>query len=210
MKIVSIPFGQLHEAPWNPNHMDKPMLSRLARSITRYGLVGPLVVRSMVDSTWEVLSGNQRLQVLRELGWREAPCIVTQLDDAHARLLAQALNHIAGEDDLGLRAEVVRDVLARLPESEVLDLLPETPAGLAALFSLGQQDIAEYLNVQQRALGARLHHFNVQLTSAQIQVVNQALDRVANDMTGRRNNPNRRGAALYGLCHDYLEKGGIV
>ncbi len=210
MKIVSIPLRQLQEALWNPNLMDGSMLTRLANSLSRFGLVGPLVVRLLGDSLWEVLSGNQRLQVLRDLGWLGAPCIVVELDDAQARLLAQALNHILGEDDLGLRAEVVREILAQLPESEVLSLLPETPSGLAALFSLGQQDIAEYLSVQHRALGARLHHFNVQLTAAQMKVVNQALDRVATDVIDTGNNPNRRGVALYGLCQDYLTKGGIV
>ena len=46
---------------------------------------------------------------------------------------------------LGLRAELVREVLERLPLEEVLSVLPETSESLQALSSLGQEDMAEYL-----------------------------------------------------------------
>ncbi len=112
MKLSDLPLAWLREAPWNPNHMDASMLSRLRASLSRYGLVENLVVRPLERDIFEVLSGNQRLQVLRDLGHDSAPCLVVDLDGAQARLLAQALNRIQGEDDLGLKAELVREVLA--------------------------------------------------------------------------------------------------
>ena len=76
------------------------MMERLKESIRRYGVVENLVVRPFGNSTYEVLSGNHRLHVLGNMGHTAAPCVVVDLDDAHARLFAQALNHIRGEDDL--------------------------------------------------------------------------------------------------------------
>ncbi len=145
MQIINLQLSQLQAATWNANRMDSAALSRLRESLSRYGMVLNLVVRSQADGYYEVLSGNQRLTVLMELGYGEVPCVVVKVDDAHARLLAQALNRIQGEDDLGLKAELVREVLKTLPQEDVLSLLPETTESLQALSSLGQADMAEYL-----------------------------------------------------------------
>ena len=62
------------------------------------------MVRPIGNERYEVLAGNQRLRVLRELDVDSVHCVVVDLDDADARLLAQALNRIHGDDDLELRA----------------------------------------------------------------------------------------------------------
>ena len=92
MKIVELPIEKLHEAPWNPNQMDEATLNRLKNSLSRYGVVEPLVVRPMHDSVYEVLSGNQRLKVIEEMRIRDISCVIVNLDDKEAMLLAQALN----------------------------------------------------------------------------------------------------------------------
>ena len=107
MKIVELPITRLTGAQWNSNIMDDAMLSRLKESITRFGLVGNLVVRLLPGGLYEVLSGNQRLGVLAELGYTDVPCVVVDVDDAEARLLSQALNHVQGVDDLGLREKTL-------------------------------------------------------------------------------------------------------
>jgi ParB family chromosome partitioning protein len=206
VKVTDLPPEQLKEAPWNPNRMDEAMLQKLRDSLIRYGLVQNLVVRPLEEDCYEVLSGNQRLQVLRELQRSPVPCVVVDLDDAHARLLSQALNRIAGSDDLGLRAELLQKVLEELPQSEVLKLLPETADSLQAFASLGQQDLASYLQNYQQAQTARLKHLTFQFTPPQLEVIEEALAQVlprASDAgTG---NPNPRGNALYLLCLGYLE-----
>ena len=98
VKVVELPLEQLREASWNPNAMDEAMLSRLRRSIDRFGVVQNLVVRALPDATYEVLSGNQRLGALREMGVSVAPCVIVDLDHSKARLLAQVLNRVQGEE----------------------------------------------------------------------------------------------------------------
>ena len=158
MDVVDLPLVKLREVPWNPNVMDDHMLARLRKSITQFGLIENLVVRAIGRGEYEVLSGNQRLHVLKESGTTLAPCVVVDIDDAHAHLLAQALNRIQGEDDVGLKAELVRHVLESLPEQEVLDLLPETSETLQALATLGKADLAEHLQAWEQARAARLEH----------------------------------------------------
>jgi ParB family chromosome partitioning protein len=209
MNTVDIPIESIQSPEWNPNRMDEAMRPRLKASIERFGLVVPLVVRDLSAGRFETIGGAQRLSVLRDLGIAEAPCVVVAADDAEARLLSQCLNRIAGEDDLGLRAEMLKAVLEQVPEAEVVRLLPETSQGLAALASLGQQDLAGYLQDWQQSQSARLKHLTFQSTPAQLAVIEEALARVM-PQVGKNggDNPNPRGNALYLLCKSYLELTG--
>lgn len=210
MNVVDLPLRQLVPAPWNPNSMDAAMLERLTVSVARFGLVVPLVVRPIGNvSRFEVLSGNQRLSVVEGLGFKTAPCVIVDPDDAHARLLAQALNHLRGEDDLGLRAELLRTVLEHLPESDVLAVLPESAESLRQLASLGQHDMADYLRSSEQARAARLHHFSAQLTTDQSTFVDSVLREFREQVrVGDDGNPNLAGLALYRLCQAYQELRG--
>ena len=174
MQIVNLALDQLREAPWNPNTMTPDVYAKLRESVKRFGVVANLVVRHLGEA-FEVISGNQRLQVYRELAMESAPCFIVELDDAHARLLAQVLNRTHGEDDLGLKAELLQDILSSLDQQEVLDVLPETPESLSVLSGLGQDDIVRHLQVWQQAQKARLQHLTFQLTSEQSVVVERAL-----------------------------------
>ena len=210
MEVINLPVEQLRPARWNPNKMDPISLARLNESIRRYGVVSNLVVRPLSDGEFEVLSGNHRLGLLTESGEATAPCVVVDLSDAQARLLAQALNRIQGNDDLGLRAELVREVLKELAQEEILSLLPESAESLAALSSLGQEDMAEYLRAFECNQAARLKHFNAQLTPGQQEVVEKVLNRFTSQAQERlHENPNVRGTSIYLLCLNYLERNHI-
>jgi ParB family chromosome partitioning protein len=208
MKIVEIPIEQLKEDSNNANVMDQQMTDRLRESIRRYGLVQNLVVRPIADNTFEVLSGNQRLKVIKEMGFTLVSCVVVAIDDAQARLLAQALNRIRGEDDLGLRAESLRSVLASLSIGEISSLLPETALSLKSFSALRQEDMAAYLKNWQQSQAVKLKHLQFQLSPAQLEVVEKVLVRFVSDVKrNHMNAPNIKGTALYMLCKAYLEKG---
>lgn len=209
MKVVDIAIDKLREAPWNPNRMDEPMLARLTKSIKRYGLVENLVVRSTANGAYEVLSGNQRLRILRHAGFAEVTCVVVDLTEADARLLVQALNRIRGEDDLGLRAELVREILHTLPVEVVAAVLPETINSLQAMSSMGKDTIAAYIQNWQQTKAARLRHLQFQLTESQLVMVQKALALILQRLDQTQpENPNARGNALYILAKAYLEKEG--
>ena len=206
MEIAELPLDRLKQATWNPNAMDSQGLARLQESIRRYGWVVPLVVRLLENGEYEVLSGNQRLTIAQKLGLESVSSVVVDLDDAHARLLAQALNHLHGEDDLGLRAELLRTVLEHLPQEDVLAVLPESAESLTELAALGQQDMAAYLEEWQHTRAARLRHFSAQLTEDQLALVRETLEPfVARVSVGEGGNPNRQGLALLLLCQTYRE-----
>jgi len=209
MNVVDIPLVDLQEAPWNPNVMGPGMYERLKESVHRFGNVENLVVRPVSESRYEVISGNHRLRVLRELGYETAPCLVVDLNDDNARLLGQALNHIEGEDDPGQRAAVLRDIMQTIPEGEVLSILCETGESLQAIASLGTEGIAEHLQVWQKAQSARLEHLTFQLTGEQLPTVEGALSVfLSTTRSSDSGNPNTRGEALYRLCQAFLRTTG--
>ena len=75
MQIIDINLSQLQEAPWNSNQMGPDDLARLKKSIKRYGMVQNLVVRPLPDDeVYEVLSGNQRLKVIKKLAISPVSC----------------------------------------------------------------------------------------------------------------------------------------
>ena len=206
MEVVDISIRSITPAPWNPNHMDDLMASRLRRSIQHFGVVLPLVVREVAPGQYETIGGAQRLVISREMGFDQVPCLVVEADGAQARLLSQCLNRIAGEDDLGLKAELVRELLTSLPEEELTKLLPETAESLSALASLGQEAMASHLLAWQEAQKARLKHLQFQLTPDQLEVVEEALARlVGQAKKSGTDSPDMRGTALYLLCRRLLE-----
>ena len=206
MELTNLSIKQIREAPWNPNYLDEATLRRLRRSIERFDLVTPLVVRRIEPGLYETIGGAQRLAVLREMDVTVVPAVVVDADDVEARLLSQALNRIAGEDDLGLRAQLMREVLETRSQEEVISLLPETAESLIALASLGQEEMASHLLAWQEAQNARLKHLQFQLTPVQLEVVEEVLARLIPEAkVARGDSPNTRGTALYLLCKKLLD-----
>ena len=114
-----LPIARIHKAPWNANVANPKTIAKVRRSLERYGSVENSVVRPMwcvgartqadvsarkvaqmePPSSFETLSGNHRLGIYQEAGLTEVPCVVVELPDSEARMLAQTLNRTRGEDD---------------------------------------------------------------------------------------------------------------
>jgi DNA modification methylase len=144
-----IPLELLEPAPWNPNRVSAEVASKLERSIDTFGIVENLVVRPhpIKPGSYEVISGNFRLDLYRSLGFKTAPCHIVSLDDAHARLLAQTLNRARGEDDPEAYARLLEQVLSAISIEEVLGYLPESEHSIDRLLS-------EYCCDEQEAAAA--------------------------------------------------------
>ena len=75
MQVTNLPLRDLRPAIWNANIMGRDDQHRLQSRLERYGLLQNLVVRPAGDQTYEVLSGNQRLQLLQQSGSPSVPAL---------------------------------------------------------------------------------------------------------------------------------------
>ena len=127
-----LPVASLRPAAWNPNRVAEATLAKVRTSIERYGFVENLVVREHPSEkgAYEVLSGNHRLQLVRELGATSIRCVVVDVDDPNARLLAQTLNRTRGRDDPLEYRKLLLDLLAVLPVEDITGMLPESEESL--------------------------------------------------------------------------------
>lgn len=106
MEIKKMKVKDLAFYPGNPRKMTAREYMRLKNSIKEFGVVQPLVV----NKKNQVIGGNQRLKVLRELGVEEVECVIVDLPPEKEKALNLALNKISGGWDKELLKEFVANM----------------------------------------------------------------------------------------------------
>lgn len=92
--------------------IDRGDVTELAASISRHGLLHPIVVRPVNDK-FELIAGSRRLAALRLLGWRKVPCQIAELNDQEAFEVALAENVNRKSLDPFEEAKAFEDYTAR-------------------------------------------------------------------------------------------------
>ncbi len=99
METAIVKINELNPAKYNPRVTLKPgdkEWEALKNSIERFGVATPLVVNK---ATMTLISGHQRLNVLKNNGIDEVEVVLIDADDEKEKLLNIALNKIDGEWD---------------------------------------------------------------------------------------------------------------
>lgn len=127
MNIQAIELDKLNPAPYNPRYIRDTEFEGLVASLRIFGQQENLIVNQ--DMT--IISGHQRYEVMKFLGWAEAVCNVVDLDKVQEKKLNVTMNnkHLAGHwDDVKL-AEILEEIKLeddyedlRLDKLETLDL----------------------------------------------------------------------------------------
>ena len=123
MELKKQKIGDLKIATYNPrkelNEKDKEY-QKIKNSIIEFGYVAPIIINA--DKT--VISGHQRIKVLKDLGYEEIDCIVVNFDKNKEKLLNIALNKISGEWDY----QKLESIFNELDENNI-DLLITDESG---------------------------------------------------------------------------------
>jgi len=113
VNIQKLKLKDLNPAPYNPRKELKPgdpEFEKLKNSIEHFGYVELIVVNAANHNT--VISGHQRLAVLKHLGVEEVECVVVELDEVREKALNVAMNKVSGEWDKDKLALVMSDLQA--------------------------------------------------------------------------------------------------
>ena len=119
-------------------------LDALVASISELGLLVPLVVRPLGGEEYAVIAGAGRLEALRRSGAgprSRVPCVVVEVDDAEAMLLALVEN-------------VVREEMRPFDEAEAARVLTED-------YGLTQERVASALGITQGAISRKMRVFRL-------------------------------------------------
>jgi len=87
-KVIDIPLTDLHPFKNHPFKVtDDESMMETAESITKHGVLVPVIARPREDGGYELISGHRRKRASELAGKETLPCIVRNLDDYAATII---------------------------------------------------------------------------------------------------------------------------
>ena len=128
INIVNKNADDLITPSYNPRKISAKQKEGIRKSIETFGLVQPLVVNVNPERMNVVIGGNQRLAILKSLGYDVIPCIEVNLDEEKEKELNLRLNKNQAEFDFDALKEFFDDTMlfdVGFSEKEVGKILDE-------------------------------------------------------------------------------------
>lgn len=135
MKTAIMKLKDIRPAAYNPRVTLKPgdaEYEALKNSLERFGVAEPLIVN---ETTGNLVSGHQRLNVLKASGAQEVEVVLVEMDEEQEKLLNIAMNKIDGEWDYK-KLEALFDEIS----ADDIKFTGFTPEELDNLFDGGTPD----------------------------------------------------------------------
>jgi len=202
-----VPLADLLPHPMNANVMSDDLREKLRVHIQRTGRYPFIVVRPHPSEPgkYEILDGHHRVEILRDLGHREARCDVWDVSDREAKLLLATLNRLEGQDQPMRRAQLIHELLGEMSIGDLAGLLPETDKQLEdlhALLEFPADEIAALLDDQaeeEEKVLPRVMSFVV--SPEQEELIEQAVEAASDGTPGR----DRKARGLANLARHFME-----
>lgn len=123
LKIEYVSIESLSSPDYNPRVWNEENTKQLKESISKFGIVDPLLVNNAPERKGIVIGGNFRMKVLKELGITEVPVVYITISDIEKeKELCLRLNKNQGEWDMELLSKFDESFLDTLGfDSEELD-----------------------------------------------------------------------------------------
>lgn len=146
--IVAVPVSSLKPATYNPRTWNQDQEEALKESISRFGLVDPIIVNGAKDRKNVVIGGHFRLHVAKELGHVEVPVVYVNIPEIkREKELNLRLNKNTGSFDFKLLAEFdkafLTDVGFSSEEMDTIFAVEDTPEQFDLKKELEKLDIKQ-------------------------------------------------------------------
>ena len=84
-ELRNIDVDLIERGPWQPReHFDEEALQELANSISKQGVVQPIVLRQRADKRYEIVAGERRWRATQKAGLTKIPAVIRSFDDQTA------------------------------------------------------------------------------------------------------------------------------
>ena len=104
-KIIHKQIDDLIFAEYNPRQLSDEQYKHLKESISRFGLVDPIIINKNKDRKNTIIGGHQRVKVARTMGINEVPCVEIDLTYDREKELNVRLNKNTGDWDFDILNE---------------------------------------------------------------------------------------------------------
>lgn len=146
--IVAVPVSSLKPATYNPRTWNQDQEEALKESISRFGLVDPIIANAAKDRKNVVIGGHFRLHVAKELGHAEVPVVYVNIPEIEReKELNLRLNKNTGSFDFKLLAEFdkafLTDVGFSSEEMDTIFAVEDTPEQFDLRKELEKLDIKQ-------------------------------------------------------------------
>ncbi len=79
LQIVEVPVEKIKEALYNPRFLSPKAEADLTKSLEIYGCTQPLILNMFPGREFTLISGHQRLKILKKLGYAVVPTVSVNL-----------------------------------------------------------------------------------------------------------------------------------
>lgn len=135
-RVHLIPLQKIYPNPCQPRRFfEERALQELAGSIAAFGILQPLTVRAAREG-YELVAGERRWRAAKLAGLKEAPCLIAQVDEQDAEMLALIENLQRMDLDCFEEAAAIARLISR--------------------YDLSQEQAAQKLGKSQSAIANKL------------------------------------------------------
>lgn len=141
LQTVYVDIDKLTKADYNPRKWDEKALSDLKASITRFGMVDPIILNGAENRKDVVIGGHMRLEAAKALKVKKVPAVYIDLPDIEKeKELNLRLNKNQGEFDFALLADFAEEFLEDIGfNSEELDVIFDLEIENPEMFDLKKE-----------------------------------------------------------------------
>ena len=138
MNIIEIEINKLIFPKYNPRKKLKPEdkeYQKIKKSIEEFGYTDLVIINK--DNT--IISGNQRTQVLMDMGYKKIKVVQIDIDKTKEKALNIALNKITGEWDYAMLGDLLLDLDSQNYDLEITGFDLDEIEGIMAPLGLEEE-----------------------------------------------------------------------
>ena len=96
MKVVNLEISKISPNSYNPNLVPKDIFSQLKKSIKKFGIEQPILVREVGDK-YVIIDGEHRYKIALEFGFKTVPVVIRDITESEAKIQTINMNRLHGE-----------------------------------------------------------------------------------------------------------------